>query len=117
MSSLLGEYKSLLMAFISNGYSGVEFKCPIQDERQLLLRHDIDIDVQLAHEMAKIEHGLNIKSTYFFMLTNPLYNLMERENFFRVNEIKEVGHTISLHFDTTCYYNKESGFFQEKAIF
>jgi hypothetical protein len=49
--------------------------------------------------MAKIEYILGVKSTYFFMLSNSIYNLFSEKNRRYVKNIKTLGHKISVHFD------------------
>ncbi len=71
--------------------------------RCVILRHDIDTDLQKALAFARIEKEHKISSTYFVLLTSNFYNLFTRENKKIVNEIKNLGHTIGLHFDETAY--------------
>ncbi len=82
----------------------------------LLLRHDVDFSVNHAYEIAKIDKSQNIFSTFFFMLTSNMYNLLSQTNRQLVLEIKEMGHKISLHFDPTVY-KKIDQFKQEREIF
>ncbi len=67
--------------------------------RYCLMRHDIDTSLKCAFEMAQIEHSLGVKSTFFFMLRSPAYNLFSRYAFEVLNGVKEMGHEIALHFD------------------
>ena len=46
----------------------------------LFLRHDIDVSVEFAHKLAAVEFDMGIKSTYFFMFTSNMYNLISLEN-------------------------------------
>ena len=74
-------------------------------EQMIFLRHDVDVSPHLALKMAQIEYELGIKSTYFFMLRSPFYNLFSRANDSIVREIINMGHHIGLHFDEG-YYSK-----------
>jgi hypothetical protein len=65
----------------------------------LLLRHDVDFDLNLAHEMAIIENSLGVSSVYLVMISNPLYDIHSREAIISINEIKLLGHQIGLHYD------------------
>ncbi len=74
------------------------------DKKILFLRHDVDHDPLLALEMAKVEHSLAIKSTYFLLSTDTLKPWMDspvlKEKFFAVaKEIQSLGHEIGLHYD------------------
>jgi hypothetical protein len=84
--------------------------------KTVLMRHDIDFSVDDAFSLALFENKLNIKSTYFFMLTSNMYNLLSKRNIDTVLKIKEMGHKISLHFDPTVY-DKLEKFIEERKIF
>ncbi len=75
---------------------------PKVESKILLLRHDIDADMEAALEIAYIEHELQIKSTYFFMIQSPIYNLFSRRNMEIVREISTLSHEIALHSDV-CF--------------
>ncbi|MCS7244456.1 MAG: hypothetical protein RMJ36_06975 [Candidatus Calescibacterium sp.] len=75
-------------------------------EKAVILRHDIDFDVEAAYKLALIEHELGIRASYFFLVTCYTYNLFSYINRNYVQKIKEMGHEIGLHFDPTVYsYN------------
>ncbi len=67
-----------------------------------LLRHDVDVSMQLALEMARLEQAHGIRSTYFVMLRSPMYNLMSRHDSATLSELTSLGHEIGLHFDAGC---------------
>lgn len=73
------------------------------EQEAVILRHDIDFDVQAAYRIAKIEADHGVKSTFFFMLSCPFYNLAAHGNKGLLKEIKDLGHDIGLHFDPTVY--------------
>ena len=69
----LKNYLNLIKNLNSHGYDFINFnniydinenKC----ENKILLRHDIDGDLQAAFKMAKLEADQGIFSTYFLML-------------------------------------------------
>ena len=111
-------YESFIKKFIDKGYKCIKFnELNNSKDRQLILRHDIDLEIDLALKMAKIENNLAVQSTYFFLLSNASYNLISSDNVKKVKEIKNLGHTISLHFDMAIYKNPKKGFEYEKDIF
>ncbi|OUW96535.1 MAG: hypothetical protein CBD97_01395 [Pelagibacteraceae bacterium TMED237] len=115
---LIGNYKTFLKKFIDANYKFIKFnELDINDNRQIILRHDVDISIDLALKMAHIENDLNVSSTYFFLLTNDSYNLLCDKNIAQVKKIKDLGHEISLHFDLSIYNNPKSGFILEMEIF
>ena len=101
-------YTSLLQAALDNKYHFVNFQSLKVDnnEKICVMRHDIDVDLNAAYEMAKIEASVNVKSTYFLMLRSPVYNLFSRSNHRLVNEIIQLGQEIALHYDE-AFYSKE----------
>lgn len=67
--------------------------------KEMLLRHDIDFDLELAHQMAVIENFLGIKSVYLVMTQNPLYEIYSKQSIKYINKICSLGHEIGLHYD------------------
>jgi len=115
---LIGDYRTFIKKFIDNNYRFIKFKeLNGSDNRQIILRHDVDISIELALRMAQIENDLNISSIYFFLLTSKSYNLLSNENIANVKKIKKLGHEVSLHFDLSFYDNPKSGFLFEMEIF
>lgn len=113
----LGNYESFLHSIISHSYEFVYFSELNKPYDQLILRHDIDFDVLLALEMARIEYELGIKASYFFLLTNDSYNPLSKVNHDAIHKIKSLGHQISIHFDPMNYSDYQSGFKNEKQLF
>jgi len=75
-----------------------EANCPY-----VIMRHDVDASLDAALTMAKIETGLNIRSTYFVLFSHKLYNLLETDSLRTLREISELGHEIGLHYDLEAY--------------
>ena len=117
MNKRLFEYQKLIETFIEAEYQFVPFIESPPEYGAILLRHDIDFDVQLAKELSFIEDQLEVKSTYFFMVRSASYNLFETENAKSVFAIKESGHNISLHFDPTIYEDFRKGLVTELVLF
>jgi len=100
-------YKNMLSNFLQANYTFEKFEdIPYLIKRKkpfVLLRHDIDMSLSKALEIAKIESDLKIKSTFFFLLRNNFYNIFSKESSEYVNKIIELGHNIGLHFDVAAY--------------
>ena len=110
-------YESLLERFLDKSYKFIFFpELQIKDNRQIILRHDVDLDIDLAFQMAKIENSLGIKSTYFFLLRTDSYNLISDTNTDTLYKFKELGHSVSLHFDMQLYKNVKEGLQNEREI-
>ena len=86
-------YLGTFSHFISDNFDARKTVC--------LIRHDIDADLDAALDIAKLEHDLNIQSTFFLMTQSPIYNLFSRSSFRILNQILEMGHEIGLHYDQT----------------
>lgn len=75
-------------------------------EKSVILRHDVDYDINKALEFARYEQSLGVLSTYFILLGSDFYNLCSKKVFRAVQEIASCGHEIGLHFDETRYGTK-----------
>jgi len=103
-------YRKIILQLMNSGYS---FKLFHQAKKLLnnknnkskfvLMRHDIDISLEKALKMAKIEYEESIKSTYFIMLRNDFYNIFSENGSDIIRKIIELGHEIALHFDYSSY--------------
>ncbi len=113
----LGSYREFLQTFIKQGYRFVFFDEQDRPENQLILRHDIDFDIGLALEMAKMEAEMGIKATFFFLLRSNMYNLLSPDSYEKVMKIRALGHRISLHYDPTIYEDFHRGLEEEAEMF
>ena len=66
---------------------------------KLFLRHDIDLDLNKALEMAIIENQLGICATYMVMLNSPCYDIEDERSRSILKQLLSMGHEIGLHFD------------------
>lgn len=74
----------------------------VPERKDIIWRHDVEFEPDLALKMAQIEHDLGVQTTYFFQLHSPYYNLFD-EHYSKVfHQIKDLGHHCGLHFD--CRY-------------
>lgn len=64
-----------------------------------LMRHDVDLDLEKALELARVEAAAGIRATYFIFVGTDHYNAFSRRGAQIVREIIERGHDIGLHFD------------------
>lgn len=95
-------YAAVLRNALDKGFSFIRFNemnTTTPGQKYCLMRHDIDISLKCALEMAEIENTYDVKATYFFMLRSPAYNLFSRYAFEVLSRIRELGHEIALHFD------------------
>lgn len=72
-------------------------------KKSVIIRHDVDFSLEKALEMAKLEHDLGVKSTYFILLSTNFYNIYSKDSFEKIKQIYSLGHEIGLHFDEKRY--------------
>ena len=111
------KYKNLIEQFKDKGYKFVDFSRTPNQKKEILLRHDIDFDIGKALEIALLENQLNVASTYFFLIRSDSYNFSTPENIKKIKEIYNLGHKVSIHFDSTLYSSAKAGFTLEKNLF
>lgn len=69
----------------------------------MILRHDVDLSLGFACEMAILEAELGVKSTYFILLQNEYYDPFSTAGAGQIREIVALGHEIGLHWDSSSY--------------
>ena len=74
-------------------------------ENAILLRHDIDIDIEAADRLSRIEERTGIRSTFFVCISNHHYNPATAGNRRILKNIVSRGCEIGLHFDPMAYKN------------
>ena len=96
-------YEKILDLIQKTEYKVVFFNGSYLHDRELIIRHDIDVDLDKAHRLALIENKHNIRTTYLIMLRSPFYNIFDRSNSDYIRGILDLGHQIGLHFDVAYY--------------
>lgn len=110
-------YLNLIHDFKSRDYIFKKFTSKIDNKLNIILRHDVDFDIQYALEMAELEKKNNIFSTYFFLLSSDSYNLISKKNIKNIKSIQNFGHDIGLHYDPQLYQDINKGLSYELNIF
>tara|TARA_A100001015_G_scaffold260287_1_gene304859 strand:+ start:369 stop:962 length:594 start_codon:yes stop_codon:yes gene_type:complete len=97
MSFSYEHYKKTCKDFINAGY---EF-CSLEkrSSRRVYMVHDCDFFLEQAVTLAKHEHQIGIKSTYFVRLGAREYNLLNPFYKKMVHEIIDFGHDVGLHYE------------------
>lgn len=99
-------YERFLEWLLDHGYTSVAFggdKC----SGAVILRHDVDISPRKALSIGRLESELGVSSTYFFLVTSPLYNPLDGANRAIIQELVDLGHRVGLHFSTHQYWEAE----------
>jgi hypothetical protein len=92
----LGHYRELLDAARAGGYRFAFFDDdPARGD--LLLRHDVDLSLDAAVQLAELEHDAGAAATYFLMTESVFYNLASSEGVSALERLRELGHRVGLH--------------------
>jgi hypothetical protein len=89
-------YRELIRAAERGGYRFAFFD---EDPREgdILLRHDVDLSLEAAVEMARVEQQLGAQATYFLMTSSVFYNLDSPVGRAAVATLRDLGHRVGLH--------------------
>ena len=92
----LDHYRELIEAARSGGYRFAFFD---HEPRRgdLFLRHDVDLSLAAALDLAEAEHELGAASTYFLMTESVFYNLASPEGAHALERLRSLGHRVGLH--------------------
>lgn len=92
----LEHYRELLEAARAGGYRFARFGDAIE-RGDLFLRHDVDLSLEAALEMAALEAELGVQATYLLMTESVFYNLASSEGSAALARLRELGHAVGLH--------------------
>jgi hypothetical protein len=92
----LAHYGELLDAAAAGGYRFAFFDRP-PEPGDLLLRHDVDMSLAAALELAELEASRGVVATYFLMTRSDFYNLDGRAGAGALARLRELGHRVGLH--------------------
>lgn len=69
----------------------------LSGSRKVFVRHDIDVDLEYAIQVADMESRLGIRAHFYLMLDSPFYNLLEELSFSHLKRLQVYSKFISLH--------------------
>lgn len=101
-------YCNFLLSLQKHGYSIKNYHDWTSIEKCVILRHDIDNDIEKAYRFAQLEADMEVTSTYFVLVTSDFYNIFSLKNEKLLKGILHLGHHIGLHFDELGYLNLKS---------
>ena len=100
----LENYKRLVKLAKEKGFQFILHKDEFVAERKdIIWRHDVEFEPDIALKMAEIEHKAGVQATYFFQLHSDYYNVMSWHYQQVFHQIKEWGHCVGLHFDSAYW--------------
>jgi hypothetical protein len=92
----LDHYRELLDAAQAGGYRWATFESePAAGD--VLLRHDVDLSLEAALQLARLEHDAGARATYFLMTESVFYNLDSAPGRDALRELRDLGHAVGLH--------------------
>jgi hypothetical protein len=92
----LAHYRELLEAAQTSGYDWASFD-RLPRGGDVFLRHDVDLSLEAALEMARLEHELGVRATYFLMTESGFYNLDSQVGRYAHRQLRQWGHAVGLH--------------------
>jgi hypothetical protein len=92
----LAHYRELLDSAKAGGYRFAHFGSG-PEPGDLFLRHDVDLSLAAAVELAELEAALDVTTTYLLMTESVFYNLASPEGVATIARLRELGHVVGLH--------------------
>jgi peptidoglycan/xylan/chitin deacetylase (PgdA/CDA1 family) len=92
----LDHYRELLDAAEAGGYRWARFDAEPKPG-DLFLRHDVDLSLEAARTMARLERELGAHATYFMLTESVFYNLDSALGRETIAELRDLGHAVGLH--------------------
>ncbi|MGH3104587.1 MAG: hypothetical protein ACRDN6_10895 [Gaiellaceae bacterium] len=92
----LAHYAELLEAAQAGGYRFAFFEGEPRPG-DLFLRHDVDLSLEAAVELAELEAEAGARATYFLMSRSIFYNLWSPVGEHTLARLRGLGHRIGLH--------------------
>lgn len=100
-------YQNLIAMLRQHNYTITDYHNYQKHSKAAILRHDIDFSVSDSYHFSLLEESLNIRSTYFVLLSTGFYNPMEKQARKMLKDMHARGFSIGLHFDSTAYNVKD----------
>ena len=92
----LRHYAEILEAAKTGGYRFTTFG-ETPERGDLFLRHDVDLSLDAALQMAELETQHGAVATYLLMTESVFYNLASSEGVAAIARLRELGHAVGLH--------------------
>ena len=90
-------YRKLIQLAKAQGFEFILHKDDFKAERKdIIWRHDVEFEPDLALKMAQIEHEEGVQATYFFQLHSGYYNLFDQHYTKVFHDIEALGHHCGL---------------------
>lgn len=81
---------------------------PEGSPRRAFIRHDIDVSLERAVPIARLEREAGVASTYHVMIDSPFYDIRSASSRDALAEIAGLGHEVGLHYNVVARGTKEA---------
>jgi hypothetical protein len=92
----LEHYGELLDSVAAGGYRYAAFNAE-PEAGTVLLRHDVDLSLDAALRLARLEREAGATATYFLMTESVFYNLDSAHGRETLRALRDLGHSVGLH--------------------
>lgn len=96
-------FAAMVHGFYERGYACTTFAAFSPARQDVILRHDVDADLETALAIARLEYTEGWRATFFVMLNNGVYDLAARAGREALDALMNMEHDIGLHFDPVPY--------------
>lgn len=99
-------YVAMLKELNRKGYRFKNYHNWHETDYSVILRHDVDYDLEKAVLLSEIEKSLfpeSVQATYFILVSTNFYNIHSRTSRNQIRQMIDNGGIIGLHFDETQY--------------
>lgn len=98
----INNYSNILID-LKKSYKFIEIHEIERNKNFVILRHDCDLSLNRALDIAKIEFDLDISSTFYLNPHSDFYSIFEKSQFSIVKKLLQLNHKIGLHLDCEFY--------------
>ncbi|MBR44946.1 MAG: GNAT family N-acetyltransferase, partial [Rhodospirillaceae bacterium] len=96
-------YRDLVESLLARDYAVAGYGDADPAARHLILRHDLDMSIEAALPIARIEAELGVAASYFVLLRGETYNPWTAAACAGLRQLLDLGHDIGLHLDASLY--------------
>jgi hypothetical protein len=94
-------------------FRGFHETTPASERLSIYLRHDIDVCLEEAIDMARVEAEIGVRATYFILINSPVYNPLSDDSLKLLKKILDNRHWIGLLVDPVMLPQDNSEMIEE----
>lgn len=110
------DYRTSLSSFRDAGYAITGFLDYLDkpQPRHLVLRHDVDLSMDAAVRLARVDADFGCTSTFFLRVHALGYSVTSYDALQQIDELRSLGHEVELHLDGGLHQTMPIG--QKEAL-